>query len=367
MSARVLYVITDSGVGGAEKILADLLKNLNRDRFSPVAVVVLKEKRESAARWEQSGVRVVSLGMGKWPSDRVFHELRKIVQDVKPDLVHAFLYHSVQLVRFLHRTEPSFKLISSPRINYRFAPMWAQWGDRWLKKQDDLAVAESTATAQFLISTLNYSPDKVMTIFNGVDQRTYRFDLESRRRLRREWGVGESDMMIGAVGRLHEQKGFDVLIEALAKMKKNHFLTRAFIFGDGREKRRLERLITKRSVPLRIVPTRLDMPAVYSSFDIFVQSSRYEGMPNALLEAMSSGCAAVATAVDGTLDILRDGENGILVKPNDPASLARALDALSLNAPLRRILASNALQTIERFSIEQMVLSFEEAYQKVMG
>src|SRR4051812_5278425 len=117
MIPRVLFVITDSGVGGTEKVLDVLLRNLDRKRVHPCGVVILKGKREMAARWERSGVPVFALGMGRWPSPRIFLALRRAVKKFKPDIVHGFLFHSIQLLRLVRATRAAFRLVSSPRVN----------------------------------------------------------------------------------------------------------------------------------------------------------------------------------------------------------------------------------------------------------
>ena len=108
-----------------------------------------------------------------------------------------------------------------------------------------------------------------------------------------------------------------------------------------------------------------DMVDVYSAFDIYVQSSRYEGMSNALLEAMSVGLPCAATSVDGTLDLAKDGENMVLIKPDDPVSLSVGLGFLLEKKDLREKLGKNARLTAEKFNLKSMVDSVQEVYRNL--
>ncbi len=364
-SSRILFVITDSGTGGTEKVLFSLLKNLPRDRFSIAAVVVLKQKREMAVQWENLGVPVVSLGMKRWPTPRIIMGLRKAIRDFQPDVVHALLFHSIQTARLVRAMDNSFALISSPRVNYRFAPRMALWLDSILKREDTLTLCESEAGRGGLIEQHGYIPDRVTVAVTSVDPQRFRFDADARARLRHEWGVSSDTVVVGSVGRLHPQKGFDVFIDALTQLSgiKGNF--KAVLVGEGPEDAALKQLAFEKGVSMLFAGKRTDVPDLLSAFDVYVQSSRYEGLSNALLEAMSVGCACVATAVDGTMDFAEDGKNVLLVPPNDPLRLAVAIGTLIEKPALRGQLAENAKITASKFSLDRMIREFGDAYDHV--
>ena len=367
MTPSVLYVITDSGVGGTEKALHNLLLHMDRQLVNPCGVVVLKNKREMAVEWEKTGVPVISLGLGKWPSPLLFGKFCREVRSRRPTIVHAFLYHSIKLSRLVRLFNSSFKLVTSPRVNYRFAPKLALSLDRCLKSMDDQTLCESEAGRQSLVKNLNYASEKTSVAWNSVDPNKYCFKAESRARIRSEWHIADSDVLVGAVGRLHGQKGFDVLIKALEHVQKGPVSFKAVIVGQGPEESALKRLALERGVPVIFAGERNDVPDILSALDIYVQSSRYEGLSNALLEAMSCGRPCVATAVDGTLDFSKDGENMLLVKPEDDVSLGVAVGLLLEKPALRAKLAGNATITAKEFSLERMMQGFEKAYRSVLS
>jgi len=365
METRLLYLITDSGTGGTEKALLSLLSGLDRRRFNPAGVLVLKKKREMALQWEKAGVPVFEFGMDRWPSPLLLARIHQAIRRAKPDIVHAFLYHSIQVARLIHMIHPSFRLVSSPRVNYQFAPRPALWLDRVLRGQDAVAVCESAAGKRSLMEVQGYASDKVEVAWNGVDRARFSFDPAGRLRVRREWGISPEEILIGSVGRLHRQKGYDLLIDALASLEGERGAFKAVVIGDGPEREILEAAALRQSVPIRFAGERSDIPDVLSAFDIYIQSSRYEGLSNALLEAMSVGCACVATAVDGTLDFAQDGENLLLARPGNSSALALGLGTLLEKPALRARLSGNAKITAEKFTLERMIQGFHEAYDHV--
>jgi glycosyltransferase involved in cell wall biosynthesis len=364
VTARLAFVITDSGIGGTEKALLTVLQRLDRSRFRPAGVIVIKGRREMVEAWEATGVPVHTIGMGRWPTPWALSKLRRILSDIKPDLVHAFLYHAIQFSRLASRNQP-WPLVTSPRVNYRFASPIAIGIDRALRKRDAMSLSESRAGRQTLID-LGYPPEQVRVAENGVDVGAFERNSEARERLRREWAVAPGEVIVGAIGRLHRQKGFDLLMEAAAHLIEGPVKFRVVIAGAGPERAALTALAARLGVPTLFLGERTDVPAVLSAFDIFVQSSRYEGMSNALIEAMAAGLPCAATAVDGTLDFSRDGENLVLVRPEDSVALGVAVGFLLEKPDLRRRLAENAIITARNLSVERMVGAFHEAYQTVI-
>lgn len=367
MTPSVLYVITDSGIGGTEKVLHNLLLHLDRKIVNPCGVVVLKNKREMAVEWEKTDVPVHALGLKRWPTPLLFGRFCREVRLRKPTLVHAFLYHSIQMSRLERLFNSSFRLVTSPRVNYRFAPKLAVSFDRCLKSLDDRVVCESEAGRQSLIKNLDYSAEKTSVAWNSVDLEKYCFSAEARVRVRAEWNILDSDSLIGAVGRLHPQKGFDVLIKALKHLQGGTTTFKTVIVGYGPEERALKVLADRCGLPVIFAGERSDVPEILSALDVYVQSSRYEGLSNALLEAMSCARPCIATAVDGTLDFSRDGENMLLVKADDDVSLGIAVGLLLEKPALRKKLAENATITAREFSVERMIQGFEQAYRSVLS
>ena len=157
-----------------------------------------------------------------------------------------------------------------------------------------------------------------------------------------------------AVGRLSKQKGFDLLVESFSALAPSYPNWHLVIHGEGSERAALERLISELSLAGRVVlpGVRKDLGGAFASASLFVLPSRFEGFPNALLEALACGRPVVATACPGgTVEILGNGTYGLLVPAEDVASLTAALDQMMANKELRNAYAQRARQAVSRYDV----------------
>jgi glycosyltransferase involved in cell wall biosynthesis len=177
-----------------------------------------------------------------------------------------------------------------------------------------------------------------------------------------------SKALIGSVGRLTRQKGFDVLLKAFARLKQPECAL--LITGVGEEEPALRGLSTQLGIQDRVhfIGYRRDVPAFLKTLDLYVHPARFEGMPNALLEAMAAGCPIVATSVDGSTELIEDGVHGWLVPPENPDALGYAIDAAlrDQNEARRRGIAARQKATCH-FSIETMINAWEHILQQQGG
>jgi glycosyltransferase involved in cell wall biosynthesis len=165
-----------------------------------------------------------------------------------------------------------------------------------------------------------------------------------------------------AVGRLHHDKGFDILLEAFRLLGDEHPEWRLTVLGEGEERARLEALRDRLELAGRVsLPGRVKDPYTFMRrASLFVLPSRAEGFPLALCEALACGLPAVCTdCAGGVRDIIREGVNGVLVPPRDARALARALGRLMADETERARLARNAPEVVERFSPEKTLKAWE--------
>ena len=171
-------------------------------------------------------------------------------------------------------------------------------------------------------------------------------------------GPKGSGRTVAAMGRLNPVKGFDLLLKAFARCAKKHTDWSLMILGEGDERPRLEAMASDLGIKDRVTLPGLvkDPLRILRRTDLFVLSSRYEGFPMALVEAMACKLPVISTDYpSGPQDIVRDGVSAILVPPNDVNALAGAMDRLMANQAERQRLGANAVQVIERFSIEKIM------------
>ncbi|MFI5360721.1 MAG: glycosyltransferase [Elusimicrobiota bacterium] len=367
--ARVLFVSTSTTVGGAEKTLFALATLLDPRRFPVAGVVSLKAEGHYARLLGEQGVRTESLNCARAPRPSDARRLASIIERERPDVVHALMYQAIQLARMAKAaTTARFKLVSSPRVNYRSRSLWTLLVDRWLKERDDLLIAECEASRGFLLKKLGYKPAKVITIRNGVDLAGWPASKIDRQKKRMELRLSAGDVLVGAVGRLDRQKGFATLVEAMSRLKDSPL--RCAILGDGPERPRLEALIRKHRLERSVwlLGEKGEIPSWLSAFDLYCLPSLWEGLPNSLLEAMALGLPVVASDVDGVPEAVTSGKDGLLVPPAKPAALAAALKSLGGDPDKRAALGAAAKATVtERFTLRRMIGEYERAYENVLA
>ncbi len=367
--ARILFVSTSTTLGGAEKTLYALATLLDPKKHQVAGVVSLKPEGLYAQRLREQGVKVTTLALARAPRPADARRLALMIDRERPDIVHALMYQAIQLCRMAkpHARVP-FKLVSSPRVNYRSRSWWTLLVDRWLKERDDLLIAECEASRRFLLKKLGYTPAKVVTIRNGVELAGWSPSKIDRQKKRMQLRLSSTDVLIGAIGRLDKQKGFETLISAMSRLKGSPL--RCVIIGEGPERAHLEALARKHHLEKSVwlLGEKEDVAAWLAAFDLYCLPSLWEGLPNSLLEAMSLGLPVVASAVDGIPEAVLDGKDGMLAPPDKPAALAKILRSLLDNPARRAALGKAAQATIaERFTLRRMLTEYESAYTALLA
>ena len=223
----------------------------------------------------------------------------------------------------------------------------------------DYIIAVSKQIYHELIYGFGLSPEKVAYIPNGVDVEFFK-------------PASIKKPIILFVGRLTKRKGVDLLIQAFAKLNKISDEYKLAIVGDGEEKIRLSDMakhlgLKNKIIFLSNVPRKV-LQRIYSEASIFVLPSRGEGLPLSLLEAMASGCAVIASRVSGVVDIIKHGENGLLVKPNNIDQLVHMLSLLMTDNSLLKKLSKNARKKIIKcYSWEVVAKETAKVYVSVIN
>lgn len=211
-------------------------------------------------------------------------------------------------------------------------------------------------------------PERSVTIPSGVDLETLRDGTPSRPAARRSLHWPDDSCVVVAVGRLVRVKGFDILVRAFSEVLHGAPQTRLVLVGEGPERPSLERLARAIGISKHMLFTGAsdEVPRHLAAADILVAPSRNEGQGRVLVEAMALGLPVVGTRVGGIPDVLRDGECGLLVPPENPSELARAILALARDERLRRSYGARAVRQAERFSLRimesQLLALYERAY-----
>ena len=240
---------------------------------------------------------------------------------------------------------------------------------RWGWNRADHVLSVSSRLAERMAEAVGVPLDRVHVIRNGVNLARFsgRRSAEARRAL---GASAATTVVIGAAGRLVDVKDHATFVEAIAALKARRHDVVGVIAGDGPLKADLEARITRAGLDgsVRLLGHRGDIEQVFEGLDIFVQSSKSEGMSNTILEAMASGLPVVATHVGGADEMVVPGETGILVPPSNAERMADALARLVEGAELRtRMGQAGRRRAFGEFSLDRMIHNYETFYRDVAG
>ena len=285
--------------------------------------------------------------------------VRRLVRDLRPDLLHAM--HLTSYGYLAARSDMHPTLTSVWGTDILEAPDWSPF-HRYLTRAALSGADHVTATGLRLANaTLRYTPERkpVTVVPYGVD--VARFQPPARN------GARPGDVVVGAVARLSIEKGLDVLLEAVALLTKEGLPLRVVLAGDGPQRARLEALAERLGLSARVefrgAVAHEDVPSVLAGLDIFAMPSRAEGFGVAALEAQAMELPVAGSRVHGIPDVVDDGRTGLLVPPGDVEALARAIERFARDAGLRAEMgrAGRAFVT-ERYRWEDNVAQMERLY-----
>lgn len=366
MESRVpiLFVNHSLATGGIETMIVDLVAALPVDIFAPsVAIFEAGGSLEPVLRTR--GIPVYALNKRAGFDWRLALRLRKVLRAQGIRVVHshnfsAWLYVTLAKMGLTHvrhvHTEHSG--VAPSRVRY--------FVERVLARRTDRVVAVSTHVAEVMTRDIGIDADRVITISNGVNTKRFAPNEDARVSARREFNILPSDIVFGIVARLAEVKNHPLLLKAYAKVQVTAPARKQLIIvGDGAERTRLENLAAELGIVdcTHFAGDRRDTDVLLSGIDVYVLSSRSEGMNLTVLEALASGLPVVATAVGGNIEIVAHEHDGFLVKNDDPHEMARRLQQLADDQVLRRTMGGNArTSALTRFDASGVVEKYCNLY-----
>jgi glycosyltransferase involved in cell wall biosynthesis len=359
-------VVNNFVAGGAERHLLELWRCLDPAR---VAAEIAVFRREGAfTPWVEAlglpihDLRVPSRIYG--PSGvRGLARLVALARARRPDVIHGYLFGPNLFAAIAGRLGGVRAVIVAKRNVDAFETGRQIGVQRFAHRLATHVTAVSETVAETSVA-LGVPRSRVTVIPNGVD--LARFDVAPATRT--ELGLDERLPVIGSVGCLERRKDHANLFDALERLASRGLGFQVMLVGDGRERATLERRAAGLGRTVRFLGERSDVERLLPVMDVFVLSSREEGIPNALLEAMAAGRACVATAVGGTPEVLADGRTGWLVPPANPDVLAVALvEALENRGEAQRRARAAREETARTRSVAAMTRRFEDFYERAAG
>lgn len=362
----VLLVITDLDVGGAERALTELATRLDRSRWRP-SVACLGPEGRLAETLRAASIDVVCLDARTSRPFQALRRLRLVIECTRPALIQSFLFHANLAVRLAAPLRNRPCVLNSLRVA-EHGRRWHLWLDRLTQSLACGAVCVSDGVRAFSIKQARINPDRLVVIPNGINPDPYdRATPTPRATL----GIPPGALFALFVGRLERQKGVDILLDAADRLAGETAPIAVALAGDGPLLPTLQARLNARvrtNPTLHILGRRNDIPSLLKACDLLVLPSRWEGMPNVVLEAMAASRPVVATRVEGTSDLVVHGETGWLVAPNEPEPLANALrDALHNPDERSRRGRTGRARVDANFRIEHTVQAFERLWAEMLG
>lgn len=377
---KILYVITKSNWGGAQKYVYNLATSLP-ENFD--VAVALGGEGPLKTKLAEAGIRVIPL---PWLSRDVnpiadllvFQKLISLFKKERPDIIHVNSSKIGGLGAFAGR------IAKVPKIIFT-AHGWAFREDRpefqkiiirflsWLTILFSHVVITVSKRDESEGLAMPFAKKKIILINNGIEEPDFLPKETARKMIIEQGGIsiaGLSEMTdetlwLGTIGELHKNKGHIYAIEALASWNPPHgFLF--FIIGEGEERKHLEERIKKLNLTSKVIllGKKENASDLLHAFDIFLFPSTKEGLPYAILEAGLAKLPVVASAVGGIPEIIDDMETGILVRPKSSEEIAKAFDYFENHQIKIKALGQKLFTKVKKnFSFKKMLRETEEVYE----
>lgn len=366
---RVLYLIDSLGPGGAEHLLAAYLPFLRRAGVIPtVAALQEQEGNPVAARIEAQGIPVQELGIRRLRQRGAYGRVRRAIAAADPDVVHTQLEFAAVLgipaarrlglptVATLHTLdEPPPR--SRPALHFRLMA--------WALRRARRVIAVSEVTRRHYLERARLRPERVVTMYNGIDPTAFQAGPEDREAARRELGLDPDAPVLVTVAVQREPKGIQHMLAALPEVAAAFPAVRYLLVGDGPHRPALEEQVRALGLDGRVLfaGARDDVARMLAAADLFVLPSLTEALPTVLAEAMAAGRPIVATTVGGIPEMVRHGEAALLVPPADPKALAAAVCRLLANPRQAAAMGRSGRRLVaERFDIRTQARALADDY-----
>lgn len=348
--------------GGQNQVLLTVLGLRERGER---AMLVAHPDGELRRRVEE-GLELVPLAPGHELDLKAAWKLARVVRRVRPDIVHAHDPHGVAMASMalsMLTTTPSPRLVAARRVDFHLK---RNSFSKWKYRQVDLFIASSDAIRRILIRD-GVPGDQIVTVHEGID--VDRIGRLPAINLHEQFFLPHNAPIVGNVAALVAHKGQRHLINAVPLVLREMPDTRFVILGEGPLRATLEHQIKALHLEKHVVMPgfRDDVLSCIKAFDLFVMSSETEGLGTSLLDAMAAGTPTIGTDVGGIPEAIDDRVSGLIVPPNDPASLARAIvKLLKDDALATRMGQAGLARARKQFSVETMVAGTIEAYRRMV-
>lgn len=359
---RVLFVIDELDIGGTEQQILELVRRIDRHRFEPhVCCFRYGRKAKEIASF---GVPVHHEPKRRKADPGLVLRLASLMKRERFDIVQTYLWTANTWARLAARMAGVPMVVASERNVDIWEEPYKRVIGRWLARSTDRIIANSEAVRTYLLERGGLDPDKVVTIYNGVNFERFHAPCDPSVR-RQELGLPDDCVLAGVVARVEPAKDHGTLLQAMSLIRERAPKLHLVVVGGGSEEERLRRMTRELGISDRVHFTgfRTDSAEWLQSLDFSVLSSVKEGLSNSVIESMAAGRAIAATEVGGNGEVIVPEETGLLVPARDTTALANALARLADSPELRGRFGRAGQKRVESvFAVAPMVENTERLY-----
>lgn len=362
---RVMFVITSMPVGGAETLLVNLVRRLNRSQFQP-EICCTKELGPLGEELARE-IPVHSRLLTHKYDLRVLPRLTSLLAQRQVDAVVTVGAGDKMFWGRLAAWRAGVPVVLSA-LHSTGWPDGVGRLNRQLTRITDGFIGVASEHARYLVEQERFPRHKVFTIPNGVDVDRFQARASARREIRQELGIPDGAPVCGIVAALRVEKNHLLFLRAARLVHRRLPEARFVLVGDGPERQKLEHAAQAAGISSRVLflGTRSDIPAVLSALDLFALTSHNEANPVSILEAMSAGLPVVATRVGSVAESVADGTTGVLVAPGDAGSLARHWAELFEHPERAREMGAAGREVVvAQWSLERMVTGYQDLIRSI--
>ncbi len=349
-------------LGGNERMLASIIAGIDRNIYHNH--IIFLDRGSDKSKFlkdyaEQSGVKTLVISSKGYFDWSVVKKLESALKSVKPDIVHTHLYLAQIYGRLAARNAAVPVIISSEQNVYFYKKHFPfRLLEKYLSGFTTRIIASSSGVKQYLIDKVGIEKDKVSVIYNCIKVEDYSANLTA---------TEKDTVLIGALGHLHKQKGYEYLLDAAKIVSSSEPGAYFSIGGSGPLKIRLQKRIIRLGLEdkVNLVGFVSDAKAYLKKLDVFVMPSLWEGFGIAALEAMAFGKPVIVSDVAGLNELVENGKSGLLVKPGDASDLVQKIFMLCRDRSLRMELGKNAAERAKRFSCREIIPLFGKLYNEL--
>jgi GalNAc-alpha-(1->4)-GalNAc-alpha-(1->3)-diNAcBac-PP-undecaprenol alpha-1,4-N-acetyl-D-galactosaminyltransferase len=377
---RLTLVVPSLALGGAERVVSNMANHW-AGCGDTVTVITLSGEDEDTYPLEPRVLRIALEMMreSRGPLEAVINNLERVrhlraaIAGSVPETVVSFT-DRMNVLTLLACRPLGVDTVISERIDpsrYQIGRTWS-WLRRRLYPSARALVVQTERVRDQMVGLMRGRP--IFVIPNAVERPQPASPRPDSADAAASFSARSSSLAaqpscrwIVAMGRLARQKGFDLLIDAFSRIADRHPQWSVKILGEGPARASLKRLIAEKGLRGRVVLAgwEPDAASVLRQADLFVLSSRFEGFPNALLEAMACGLPAISfDCPSGPAEIIRDTLDGLLVPPEDVDALARAMEGAMSDESLRQRLGAEAVHIVDRFSVDRYFASWDSVLRR---